>query len=133
MTNVDSFLAHYGVPGMRWGVKKGIGSPSAARTNKELKVRAKRKDARRRRQVLSDKDLDQLVNRLQKEKKLKELLDEDLSPGRTMSKKVLVSATGVVAGGLIAGGMKAGIRAAMMRGIDVKDAASFIVPLPKKK
>jgi len=132
-TNVDNFLAHYGVRGMKWGVRKGFVSPTVTRTNKETKVRAKRKDARRRRQVLSDKDLDQLVNRLQKEKKLKELLDGDLAPGRTATKKILASATGVVAGVALAGGMKYGIKAAMTKSFDIKEAASYVIPTPKKK
>lgn len=100
---VDDFLAHYGIKGMRWGVKKGIGNPRLARTNKENKVRSNRKDAKRRRQVLSDKDLDGLVKRLEQEKKLKTLLDEDLAPGRTVTKRILGNAGTKVAGVVLAG------------------------------
>lgn len=102
-TDVDDFLAHYGVPGMRWGVRRGVVKAGSERTNKETKVRANRKVARRRRQTLSDKNLDQLVKRLEQEKKLKNLLDEDLAPGRTATKKLLSSATGKVAGAVLAG------------------------------
>lgn len=104
MTNVDNFLAHYGVKGMRWGVRRGLVSPGVARTNKETKVRSTRKDALRRRQTLSDKNLDQLVKRLEQEKKLKALLQEDLSPGRTATKKLL-SNSGTKVAGLVATGV----------------------------
>lgn len=101
--NTDKFLAHYGVKGMRWGVRKGVVSPRMARTNKENTVRTKRKEALRRRQTLKDKDLDGLVKRLEQEKKLKSLLQEDLSPGRTVAKRVLGSVGGKVAGTVLAG------------------------------
>lgn len=103
MTDTDDFLAHYGVKGMRWGVKRGIVKSGAERTSREDKVRAKRKDAKRRRQVLSDKDLDGLVKRLEQEKKLKTLLDDDLAPGRTVTKKLLANAGTKVVGTVAAG------------------------------
>lgn len=130
--NTDDFLAHYGVKGMKWGVKKGVVNGRLARTNKEGKVRASRKDARRRRQTMSDKDLDKLVKRLQQEKQLKDLLDADLSPGRSATRKILLSATGVVASTAIAGGGKYAIKAAMTKSFDLKEAATYVIPKPKK-
>lgn len=87
----DAFLAHYGVKGMRWGVRKGVVNARKARTSKENKERARRKDARSRRQTIKDKDLDSLVKRLEQERKLKSLLDEDLAPGRTATKKLVAN------------------------------------------
>ena len=101
--NVDNFLEHYGVKGMKWGVQRGVVKSGAQRTSREDKVRAKRKDAKRRRQTLKDKDLDQLVKRLEQEKKLKSLLDEDLAPGRTATKRLLANAGTKVAGTVAAG------------------------------
>lgn len=101
--DVDNFLEHYGVKGMKWGVRRGVIKSGKERTSREDKVRAKRKDAKRRRQTLKDKDLDQLVKRLEQEKKLKSLLDEDLAPGRTATKKILANAGTKVAGTVAAG------------------------------
>lgn len=101
--DVEDFLEHYGVKGMKWGVKRGIVKSGKERTSREDKVRAKRKDAKRRRQTLKDKDLDQLVMRLEQEKKLKSLLDEDLSPGRTVTKRLLANAGTKVVGTVLAG------------------------------
>lgn len=101
--DVDNFLEHYGVKGMKWGVTRSRPSSGKKRTSREDKVRAKRKDAKRRRQTLKDKDLDQLVKRLEQEKKLKSLLDEDLAPGRTATKKLLANAGTKVAGTVLAG------------------------------
>lgn len=101
--DVDNFLEHYGVKGMKWGVKRGVIKSGRERTSREDKVRSKRKDAKRRRQVLSDKDLDGLVKRLEQEKKLKNLLDDDLAPGRTVTKKLLANAGTKVVGTVAAG------------------------------
>lgn len=136
----DAFLAHYGVKGMRWGVRKGVVNARTARTSKEGKVRAQRKDARRRRQTLKDKDLDQLVKRLEQEKKLKALLDADLSPGRTAVKSILNNAGTKVAGVALAGAGAWAIKTALEGGFagenkqTVKDlAVGLASSIPKIK
>lgn len=94
MADTNAFLAHYGVPGMKWGQRKASGGGSSAprRTKREQKVRDSRLDARKRRRVLSDKDLDGLVKRLDQEKKLKNLLDDDLSPGKSFAAQITKNA-----------------------------------------
>ena len=137
---IDNFLEHYGVKGMRWGVKRGIVKSGKERTSREDKVRAKRKDAKRRRQVLSDKDLDGLVKRLEQEKKLKSLLDEDLSPGRTVAKKLLSNAGTKIAGTVLAGAGVWAVKTALEGGFadinksSVKGLASGLASnIPKLK
>lgn len=101
--NLDDFLAHYGVRGMKWGVRKGVVNPRLQRTKKENTIRTQRKDARRKRQTLSDKDLDSLIKRLEAEKKVKTLLDDDLSPGKSLTQQIIRSSGTKVAGVVIAG------------------------------
>ena len=136
--STDDFLEHYGVKGMKWGVRRGVIKSGRERTNREDKVRAKRKDAKRRRQVLSDKDLDQLVKRLEQEKKLKSLLDEDLAPGRTVTKKLLANAGTKVAGTVLAGAGMWAVKTALDGGFkdssvsdNLKGLASNIPKLKK--
>lgn len=123
--DLDNFLEHYGVKGMRWGVKRGIVKSGKERTSREDKVRAKRKDARRRRQVLSDKDLDGLVKRLEQEKKLKTLLDSDLSPGRTAAKSILNNAGTKVAGVVLAGAGVWAVKTALEGGFSNQNVGSL--------
>jgi hypothetical protein len=137
MTDIDNFLQHYGVKGMKWGVTRSLVGPSARRTNKENKVRAVRKDARRRRQTLSDKNLDQLVKRLEQEKKLKTLLDDDLSPGRTATKRLLGNVGTKVAGTVLAGASVFAVKAALdgtFKEGNIKDIAKGLAgSIPKLK
>jgi len=132
--NVEDFLAHYGVEGMHWGVRKTVnGKPRTPRYSKrELAERKRRKVASQKRRVLTDKDLDRLVDRLQKEKKLKDLTDHDLAPGRTVAKTLLTTAGTAVAAVVVTGAIKYGIKSALTRSFSLKDAASYLIPKPKK-
>ncbi len=96
-------LEHHGVKGMKWGVRKRsktrVSSSGARSTspNPSSKVstpttRDKRVKALKNRRELSDSDIKDFTSRLQSEKQLKALLDEDVSPGRTFIKKVMSDA-----------------------------------------
>ena len=97
------YLEHYGVKGMKWGLRKRsktrVSSSGARSTspNPSSKVSApttrdKRVKALKNRRELSDSDIKDFTSRLQSEKQLKALLDEDVSPGRTFIKKVMSDA-----------------------------------------
>lgn len=132
LAHSDDFLAHYGVKGMKWGVRRGVVKPGKQRTSREDKVRAKRKDAQRRRQTLKDKDLDQLVKRLEQEKKLKSLLDEDLRPGRTAAKKLLSNSGTKVAGTVLAGAGVWAVKTALEGGFGGPNNKDKLVNLGKE-
>ena len=90
----EHYLNHFGVRGMRWGVRKG---PSA-----DTKVRRDRAKMHKNRRTMSDSDIKRAVNRMQMEKKLKTLVEEDIAPGRLAAKDFL-SKTGAIFVGAAAG------------------------------
>lgn len=86
--NIEAYspeeLSHFGVRGMRWGVRKDRSANASVR-----KSRAKMHKNRR---TMSDSDIKRAVNRMQMEKKLKTLVEEDIVPGRLAAKEFLSKA-----------------------------------------
>lgn len=109
----EDWLEHYGVKGMKWGVRRSKAAlAKAAAKRKEARdpstpegaERLRRKVAADTRRTISDADLDKLVSRLEKEKKLKSLVEEDLSAGKAAT-KVILSDTGKQVMKQVAGGV----------------------------
>lgn len=106
-------IEHHGVKGMKWGVRRSQASLDRAagrkpakkkkeRTSRKDRKIAKAKEQRKDRSTksgrksasavrrhLSDNDIASLTKRLESEKKLKTLIEQDVSPGRSFAKTVM--------------------------------------------
>ena len=98
---MDDELYHHGIKGMRWGVRR-FQNPDGTLTEAGKKrerlqneraarkaVKANKKWASKNRSLLSDDELNERINRLQKEKLFRTLSSEELSPGRSEASKLL--------------------------------------------
>lgn len=98
--NVESFLSHYGVLGMHWG-RHGSGKSDSSKTFKDPRRAEPHQDhkdiaalVRNKKSTLSTQELKKVNDRLQTEKKYKELNPHALSKGKKI-------AIGVIAGGIV--------------------------------
>lgn len=97
---MNTYLAHYGTPGMRWGHRKAIftnassGSDSARRLTSSIeKIAKKKKDLSK----LSDDELKKRVSRLNLEQQYRNLSSVDKSRGAEKVRDIL-DVVGAVAG-----------------------------------
>lgn len=72
-------LAHFGVKGMRWGVRKADREVSAdAARSSELKTKVKKQGA----ESLSNKEMQELITRMNLDRQLSQLSGSDTNPAQ---------------------------------------------------
>lgn len=129
----EDFLQHYGIMGMKWGVrnadtraryrregrsakrqeKKEARATKKAEAQKIKEIKRERNAANRRRSLLSNEELDRRIKRLEKEKRLRELTTSEVNAGRTQAIKTIdrygMTAMRAVIG-VGTGGVKEGVK-----------------------
>lgn len=111
---------------MKWGVRR-------ARRKETKQIKKDRKNASKYRRSLSDKELNDRISRLEKEKRLKQLTNEDLKPGRSEVSRILGQTGKKVLGTVATGIALYGIKFAITGQFNPQDAAGYVAPKPKNK
>lgn len=131
-------IYHYGIKGMKWGIRRyqnkdGTLTNAGKARLKNNNVKEKRKTDSKSRRTMSEADLKKKIERLKLERQLKDLTDEDVSPGKKFVKDVLSASGKKVLTAAAAGTMAYLVKAIMTKEFNIKEAASYIVSNPNKK
>lgn len=94
--------------------------------SKDTNTKSGRKTASANRRQLTDTDVSNLVKRLESEKKLKTLIDQDVSPGRSFAKTVMSDAGKRALTTVATGTMLYGAKYAFDKQFDAKDFGKVI-------
>jgi hypothetical protein len=114
---VNDVLAHFGIPGMKWGRRKARGSTVKSRVVRkppspgELPV----KKSKLRTGDMSDDDLRKAIGRIQMEKQYAQLTAKEKSVGRKLAEEVLLGAGKQVATTYAAKYMGQGVEALLKK------------------
>ena len=84
----EDFLTHYGILGMKWGVRKAGGSSSSKSSNRNKSTGTQKKSV----ENMSDDELRTAISRIQMEKQYKSLTAKETSAGKKFASEVLSSA-----------------------------------------
>lgn len=124
---MDEELYHYGIKGMKWGVRRyqnkdGSLTPAGKAQERNANKRQARKDitksrkaASKNRSLMSDAELDKRIKRLEKEKRLRELTESEVSPGKSYAKKAMDRYGNQVAAAVVGGATAATIKKVVNR------------------
>lgn len=131
-------LMHYGIKGMKWGIRRTEAQLQRARGKLESDANRteveRRKSTYKNRRTLSDDDLRKEVSRLELEKKYRTLVDDDLHKGRNTVMNFMKSTGGRVLSSAIIGGLAyAGYLRLGGDDPDGTKLANYVFPNPNRK
>lgn len=135
MDNCRTELYHHGIKGQKWGIRRYqnydgslIKSGNKRKMTADQKAKKEMINNVRNRRLLSDADLKRQIDRIQMQRRLKELTEEEIAPGRKFIKDIIYkSGKSAAIGGLTYAG-----KAILTKKFNLTEAAGYMFPKPKK-
>lgn len=131
-------LRHTGVIGMKWGIRRyqnedGTLTEEGKRRKRHAEKRAKQKSDSRNVGSLTTVEIQEKIQRLQLEKQLRELTDEQIYPGKVYAERILKDVGTRVLSTVLVGAAMYGAKAIASKSFDRKELGNAIFNGGKKK
>ena len=130
---METYLAHHGIKGMKWGVRKSEIQSSRVKKKHSNSLLNRNEVSARNRRTMSDADLKKRIDRLKMEREFKSLTEDDIAPGRKCVSEILSTSGKKVLTMAAAGAMAYTIKYAMTKEFNSKEAAQYMAANPNKK
>ena len=131
----DNVMQHHGIKGQKWGVRRFQNTDGSLTTaGKQRASEAKKRTDSKNRGTLTNAQLKAKIERLQMEKQLRELTNQEVNSGKVCTQKILKDVGSRVLTTVATGAILYAGKAAVSGSFDTKEFANAIFNGgPKKK
>lgn len=131
----DNVMQHHGIKGQKWGVRRFQNTDGSLTTaGKQRASEAKKRTDSKNRGTLTNAQLKAKIERLQMEKQLRELTNQEVNSGKVYTQKILKDVGSRVLTTVATGAILYAGKAAVSGSFDTKEFANAIFNGgPKKK
>ena len=131
----DNVMQHHGIKGQKWGVRRFQNTDGSLTTaGKQRASEAKKRTDSKNRGTLTNAQLKAKIERLQMEKQLRELTNQEVNSGKVYAQKILKDVGSRVLTTVATGAILYAGKAAVSGSFDTKEFANAIFNGgPKKK
>lgn len=135
---MDNELYHYGILGMKWGIRRyqnkdGSLTEEGKKRQARQALKKERLDDYKNRSTFSDSDLNKKIARLNLEKQYRDITNEEVRRGRKFAESLMEETAKRIITTAVTGAVLYGLKAGISRKVDFSELANAVFQGGAKK